>query len=627
MFRSQFDSFRDKQQKEYIYGGVFLCFSCVLLVPLLVGYGYGRFDHTVHLPRLYKIFGVANFSKDFGLDFIADRYVSGLDYVYLAGKLVNLGIAGTSLLVFVVSGTLLGMAYYLILSKYLGVILSIVVSLCLIVPKPMPGALLSFDIVTVSRTPALALLMLSVAGMIHSRLLLAAFFAGLSIWFQPGFGIGVGAVIGVYGLINFRRCGVLWLALGGLIYISFLLLSVSFFSSPNSSYFQMLDGKWMEIIENSSRSSFFLVFENKFWITYFLSIFLVGAFSSRRCKEKNIYSVYFASMCGAFVLSLFSLAAHFVLPVQFSIALVLQRILILPLLISVIISIVVCFESLCNYKRCNIWRLNLFEDVSLVFFFSCYILRLDEYVIWASSVYLMIISFNECSKYQKIIRFLLSVLLISADMIFFEDYLVSLTTNFSLGILIFVTISFILFRQLKCLQEMSSRKNLIFGGIIATLLGQQLYQSINRADINQNTLVTFDGGQWNQHQNALRSVGHWMKDNTHSDALILTFPDDEKLRIYAMRSLYFVPKDLSLAILDRNFALEMDRRREEVEKLQNIIGGDFPENEKITFLVDFVKNENIDFVLLPENSSLALPSVFRNETYQVIDVSAVKEKI
>ena len=118
-----------------------------------------------------------------------------------------------------------------------------------------------------------------------------------------------------------------------------------------------------------------------------------------------------------------------------------------------------------------------------------------------------------------------------------------------------------------------------------------------------------------------------MKDNTHSDALILTFPDDEKLRIYAMRSLYFVPKDLSLAILDRNFALEMDRRREEVEKLQNIIGGDFPENEKITFLVDFVKNENIDFVLLPENSSLALPSVFRNETYQVIDVSAVKEKI
>jgi len=117
----------------------------------------------------------------------------------------------------------------------------------------------------------------------------------------------------------------------------------------------------------------------------------------------------------------------------------------------------------------------------------------------------------------------------------------------------------------------------------------------------------------------LIEVQYWARDNSNKDALFLIPPRMRGFRVYSQRSVYFGSSDRSVIIYSPDFTKEVLHRTKRLIE----IGFGMPGFDKVSWsgVKKLCRDEQIDYIVLPDDINIPLPKLFVNEDWKIYDAS------
>jgi hypothetical protein len=114
-------------------------------------------------------------------------------------------------------------------------------------------------------------------------------------------------------------------------------------------------------------------------------------------------------------------------------------------------------------------------------------------------------------------------------------------------------------------------------------------------------------------------VQYWARDNSNKDALFLIPPRMRGFRVYSQRSVYFGSLDRCVIISSPDFTKEV------LHRTKRLIEIDFgmPGFDKVSWsgVKKLCRDEQIDYIVLPDEINIPLPELFTNEDWKIYDAS------
>jgi hypothetical protein len=129
--------------------------------------------------------------------------------------------------------------------------------------------------------------------------------------------------------------------------------------------------------------------------------------------------------------------------------------------------------------------------------------------------------------------------------------------------------------------------------------------------------LSFDAARSRGWVDAMISAGAWARDNTAEQSLFLVPPEAEKFRLYAERALYYVPKDRSLSVLDRDFAGTWRERERRVKAAYESISSS---PKAFDAFLAFASSVEADYALVPPEAAPRRLQLYANDHIAIVRI-------